>query len=79
MRLVLRQSLQMILAGVVLGAGAALAAARLLERLVEGMRRPDPSTFVIMICVLVLAAFFASFIPARRVSLVDPVEALRQE
>ncbi len=61
------------------GAGAALAAARLLERLVEGVRRPDPSTFVIMICVLVLAAFFASFMPARRASLVDSVEALRQE
>jgi predicted permease len=77
--LVLRQSLGMILLGVGIGAAAALAAGRLLERLVEGVRPAQPSTFAIVIPVLVAAALFASFVPARRASRVDPMSALRQE
>jgi putative ABC transport system permease protein len=50
-----------------------------LERLVEGVRSTDPLTFATMISVLVLAALFASFLPARRVSRVDPMSALRQD
>ena len=79
MRLVLRQSLGMIFAGVGVGLAAALVAARLLERLVEGVRSTDPLTFATMISVLVLAALFASFLPARRASRVDPMSALRQD
>jgi ABC-type antimicrobial peptide transport system permease subunit len=36
-------------------------------------------TFGIMISILVAAALFASFLPARRASRVDPISALRQE
>lgn len=78
-RLVLRQSLAMILAGVGLGVIAALVAARLLEHLVTGVRSIDPLTFALMICVLAFAALMASFLPARRASRVDPMHALRQE
>jgi predicted permease len=78
-RLVLRQSLGMILPGVAIGAAGGLAAGRLLQRLVEGMQPMGPSTFATMILVLVLAAVFASFLPARHASRVDPVRALRQE
>jgi len=76
--LVLRQSLAMIVLGVAVGGVAALAAGRVMLRLVEGMRY-EPATFVIVIPVLVLAALFASFLPARRASRVDPLIALRQE
>jgi predicted permease len=79
MWMVLRQSLAMIFIGVVVGISAALAAGRLLERLVEGMRPTEPLTFAIMISVLVVAALIASFLPARRASRVDPMKALRQE
>ncbi len=79
MQLVLRQSLGMIFVGVAVGTSAAFAAARVLERLVAGVRTAEPSTFAIMISVLVLAALFASFIPARRASRVDAMKALRQE
>ena len=79
MWLVLRQSLGMVFAGVAVGAAVALAAGRVLERLVEGMQPTGPSAFAIMIPVLVVAALFASFLPARRASRVDPVRALRQE
>ena len=76
LRMVLRQSLRMIFVGVVVGLATALAAARLLERLVAGVRSTDPTTFAIMISILVAAALFASFLPARRV---DPMHALRQD
>ena len=77
--LVLRQSLGMILAGVAVGAAAALAAGRVLHQLVEGMQPSGPSTFLLTIPVLIAAALFASFLPARRASRVDPVIALRQD
>jgi predicted permease len=79
MRMVLRESLVMILAGVCAGIAAALAAGHALESLVEGMQPTAPSTFAFTIGVLVLAALFASFLPARRASRVDPLRALRQE
>jgi predicted permease len=78
-RLVLSQSLQMIFVGAGVGLAAAFAAVRLIERLVVGVGTTEPSTFAVMISVLVFAALVASFIPARRASRVDPMSALRQE
>ena len=79
MRLVMRESLGMISLGVGVGIAGAWAAGRVLIRLVEGMQSSEPVTFAIMIPILVVAALFASFVPARRASRVDPVKALRQE
>jgi len=78
-RLVLGQSMGMIIVGTAVGILGALAAGHLLQHLIEGMRPADLSTFAIMIPILLAAALFASFIPARRASLVDPMRALRQE
>jgi putative ABC transport system permease protein len=77
--MVLRQSLVMILVGVGVGAIAAVAAGRVMERLVDGMEPTGPQAFAITIPILVIAALVASLIPARRASLVDPWKALRQE
>ncbi|MGC1090302.1 MAG: FtsX-like permease family protein, partial [Candidatus Acidiferrum sp.] len=77
--MVLRQSLGMIFAGILIGTVAALAAGRILQRLVEGMQPTDVQTFALTIPILVVAALFASYLPARRASRVDPVIALRQE
>jgi putative ABC transport system permease protein len=77
--LVLRQSLGMIVMGVALGTCAALAAARVLQRLVTGMQPVETTAFALTIPLLVAAALFASFLPARRASRVDPVIALRQD
>lgn len=79
MRLVLRQSLGMIFAGVGVGTAAAFVAGRILERLVTGVHSTEPLTIAVMVSILVVAALFASFIPARRASRVDPMSALRQE
>ena len=77
--LVMRQSFGMIFLGVGVGVAGAWAAGRVLIRLVEGMQSTEPLSFAIMIPVLVIAALFASFVPAHRASRVDPVKALRQE
>jgi ABC-type antimicrobial peptide transport system permease subunit len=69
----------MILAGVGVGMIAAFVAAHLLQHLVQGVRSIEPMTFAVMICMLVVAALFASFLPARRASRVDPMNALREE
>ena len=79
MNMVLRQSVSMIAAGVVIGAAAAWGAGRLLDRVVEGMRPTDLSTAAVMTSVLVAAALLASVVPARRASRVDVLEALRQD
>ncbi len=79
MWLVLRQSLVMISAGVLMGSCGALAAAHVLEQLVPGMEPGEPTTFAITLPILVAAALVASFIPARRASRIDPIKALRQE
>jgi len=75
---VLRQSLGMVAAGSAVGGVAALAASRVLVRLVPGVREVDVSTFVMMIGILFTAALGASLVPARRASRVDPVQALRE-
>ena len=77
--LVLRQSLGMIVSGVVVGMSVAFAAGRVLEGLVQGIGPIEPSTFAIVIPLLMMAAVIASVVPARRASRVDPITALRQE
>ncbi|HKF59331.1 MAG TPA: FtsX-like permease family protein, partial [Blastocatellia bacterium] len=78
-RTVLRESLGMVGLGVAAGASVAIAAAHILVRMVDGMQPADPSTFVMMISVLVGAALLASFVPARRASRIDPTTALRED
>jgi putative ABC transport system permease protein len=56
-----------------------LAAARVLERSVTGVRSVEPLAFTVMIAILVVAGLFASWLPARRASKVDPIVALRYE
>lgn len=52
---------------------------RWLEQLVAGVQSSEPLTFALMICALSGAALAASFIPARRASRIDPLNALRRE
>jgi predicted permease len=56
-----------------------LAGGRAVARLVDGMKSAEPLTFAAMICVLLAAGLIASFVPARRASRIDPMNALRQE
>lgn len=77
--LVLRESFGMIATGIVIGTAVAIAAGRILEQLVQGMQPTEAFSFAVTVPLLVIAALFASYLPARRASRVDPVIALRQD
>ncbi|MFH1573662.1 MAG: ABC transporter permease [Acidobacteriota bacterium] len=65
--------------GVALGLGAAVALTRLMSALLFGISPMDPITFLAVSLALAAIALLASYLPARRASGVDPVEALRWE
>ena len=79
MRLVVRQGLVLTAVGLATGLVAATVATRYLESFLFGVTPLDPSTFVGVSLIFVLIAMFASYIPARRATNVDPLVALRYE
>jgi putative ABC transport system permease protein len=76
-RMVIRQGLTIVLLAIVLGVAGAFASAKLLEGLLFGVTARDPLTYLVVVGVLMLVALVACWIPARRASTVDPVQALR--
>jgi putative ABC transport system permease protein len=78
-RLVVRQGMVPVALGVALGLAGALAATRLMRSLLFGVSTADPFTFVAMATFLVAVALFASYLPARRATRVDPLIAMRSE
>ncbi|MGD9902706.1 MAG: ABC transporter permease [Vicinamibacterales bacterium] len=78
-RLVLRQSLVMVLGGVVAGAALAVPLSSTLRSLLFGVGPGDPVTLAAVAALLVGAGVLASYLPARRGTQVDPVSALRAE
>jgi ABC-type antimicrobial peptide transport system permease subunit len=63
--------------GVLAGCGGALAAGRLLTSLLHGVPASDPVTLLAAAALLLAVAAAACWLPARRASRVDPIEALR--
>lgn len=79
LKLIFRQGLAIIGAGVVAGVLAAAAMGRLIGNLLFGVRAGDPLTFATATAVLAAVALLACYIPARRTLRVDPMVALRYE
>jgi len=77
--MVIRQSLELVIAGFGLGAAAALLLSRLLSSFLYGISAQDPLTFVAVGGLLVLLALAAGYFPARRATKVDPITALHYE
>jgi predicted permease len=79
MQMLLRQGAKTALVGVAIGIAAALGLTELMRGLLFGVSAQDPLTFVAVAALLMSVALLASYIPARRAMLVDPVVALRYE
>ena len=75
----LRQGLVLAGCGIACGLVMALAATRLLKSLLFHVSPVDPATYVLACVALCAAALLASYIPSRRTSAVNPVDALRAE
>ena len=77
--LVLRETMLMVGAGVIIGLGAALASTRLIASWLYGLTPNDPLTIGLSSLLVLAVAALAGYLPARRAARVDPMEALRHE
>ena len=78
-RMFIWQGTRVALLGVVVGVLAAVVLTRYVQTLLFGVERLDVAAFAGMSAVMLAVAVFASYIPARRASRVDPVVALRKD
>jgi predicted permease len=77
--LVMSQGMRLVLIGLVLGLGGAVAAARLIESQLFGIHATDPMTYLAVAGLLATVAVLATLVPALRATHVDPMESLRYE
>jgi ABC-type antimicrobial peptide transport system permease subunit len=76
---VIAKSLTPIAAGLVLGAGGALAASRLLESVLYEVEPNDPFVLASIAVLLGGSAVAASLVPARRAAIIDPLVVLKDD
>ncbi len=76
---VLRETVKLVLIGLVLGLPIALLLTRALATMLYGVQPNDPATLSVAVLVLLFTAALAGYLPARRASRVDPMIALRYE
>jgi ABC-type antimicrobial peptide transport system permease subunit len=79
LRLVMRQTVAVLVIGCAIGLVLALAASRLIGSVLFGIAPTDPLAIGSALAVLVFVALAASYLPARRASRLDPTQALRYE
>jgi len=75
--LVLSRVSLLVTPGVIVGAGVSLGLARLVASLLYGLEPRDPVTLAAAVVTLVIVGTLAAWLPARRASLIDPAQVLR--
>jgi len=78
-RMVMRETMVLVTAGVAIGLGTALAATRLIESMLFGLAPNDPLTISLAALLMIAVAALAGYLPARKAAKVDPMIALRYE
>jgi putative ABC transport system permease protein len=79
LRMVLRQGMAVVAVGIAAGLVGGLALGRLMRSQLFNVSPADPATFVIIAVLLSAVGFLSCWLPARRATQVDPMEALRHE
>jgi predicted permease len=79
LRLVMRESMTLVVIGVTAGLAIALASSRFVATLLFGLPPTDVLTMILSMIVMLLVSAFAGYLPARRASRVDPMVALHYE
>jgi predicted permease len=78
-QLFLRHGLWLIVTGIAIGSGVAVALTRVMSAFLFGVGPMDPVTYGAVSAILALVALLATYLPARRAARVDPVVALRAD
>jgi len=78
-RMVMLETMILVLIGVVIGVGGALAVTRFIASMLFGLKPTDAVTIVGAALLMIAVAAVAGYLPARRAALVDPMVALRDE
>jgi len=79
LKLIVRNGMTLTLIGTAAGLAGALALTRLMTSMLFGVTPTDVRTFATVSLVLIVVAFLACYLPARRATKVDPLLALRYE
>jgi predicted permease len=79
LRMILGRGVQLTIVGVVIGLLVAIALTRLIASMLFGVGASDPLTLVLVSSLLIVISLLACYLPARRATKVDPLEALRYE
>jgi predicted permease len=79
LKLVLGESMMLVVLGILVGIGIALSASHLISTLLFGLPPRDPMSMMAAVLVMVLVSAVAGYLPARRASKVDPMVALHYE
>jgi ABC-type antimicrobial peptide transport system permease subunit len=78
-RMVMREVLTLVAAGLVVGMAAALATSKFVASFLYGLTPNDPLAMTLGVITLLIAALLAAYVPARQASRIDPLVALRHD